>query len=459
MLPEEFLSRMRSYLEGDEYEAFLSSYDDIPNKSLRINTLKKSSGDKTPEKTLSAILKDRVSWCDNGYYYNEDDRPGRHAYHEAGLYYIQEASAMAPVKWLDVRPGMRVLDLCAAPGGKSTEIACDMDNKGIFITNEPEPDRAKILSLNIERSAIGNALVTNEMPDRLSARFEGFFDRILVDAPCSGEGMFRKNPEAVNEWSPGNVSYCAERQAGILKEAAKMLIPGGIMVYSTCTFSRDENEGMIEGFLKDNKDYSPVDPDTVKKLPEGFIKTDYGIRIYPHKVRGEGHFFSILKREGDVPGEIKRLSSNGVIEEASGANIKLFKAFTGESLPDLCLPEGIIHSFGDQLYLAPSDCSGLRGLKVLRPGLHLGTLKKGRFEPSHALALFVSPDEAALNAEINGSPDMALKYMKGETLPADIITGGSRKGWCIVSVDGYSLGWGKSDGRIIKNHYPRGLRI
>ena len=459
MLPEEFLSRMKSYLEGDEYEAFLSSYDDIPNRSLRINRLKKSSGGKTPEGTLSLILKDRVAWCENGYYYDEDDRPGRHAYHEAGLYYIQEASAMAPVEWLDVRPGMKVLDLCAAPGGKSTEIAGAMENKGLLITNEPEPDRARILSLNIERSSVGNALVTSEMPDRLSGRFEGFFDRILVDAPCSGEGMFRKNPDAVNEWSSANVGYCAERQTGILREAAKMLFPGGIMVYSTCTFSKDENEEMIESFLKENNGFSPVDPDTIKRLPEGFIKTEYGVRIYPHKVRGEGHFFSILKREGDVPGEIKRLSSNGALDRALNADIKLFNDFAHESLPDLVLPEGMIHTFGEQLYLAPEDCPGLRGLKVLRPGLHLGTLKNKRFEPSHALALFISPDEAVLNAEINGSPDLALKYMRGETLPADIINGNGRKGWCIVSVDGYSIGWGKSDGRIIKNHYPRGLRI
>ena len=459
MLPEEFLSRMRSYLEGDEYEAFLSSYDDAPKKSLRINRLKRSSGAKTPEETLSKILKDRVEWCDNGYYVNADDRPGRNAYHEAGLYYIQEASAMAPVKWLDVRPGMKVLDLCAAPGGKSTEIACDMENTGLLVSNEPEPDRARILSLNIERSSIYNALVTSEMPDRLSAGFEGYFDRILVDAPCSGEGMFRKNPEAVNEWSPGSVIYCAKRQAGILKEAAKMLVPGGMMVYSTCTFSRDENEDTIEKFLKENKDYSPVDPGAVRKLPEGFVKSGYGVRIYPHRVKGEGHFFCVLKREGSVPVEIKRLSSKGFICKTPDSDVKLFKDFVRESLPDLNLPEGIIHSFGDQLYLAPKDCPGLSGLKVLRPGLHLGTLKKGRFEPSHALALFVSPDEAALNACINGSPDMALKFMKGETLPAGIISGGDIKGWCIVSVDGYSLGWGKSDGRIIKNHYPRGLRI
>ena len=459
MLPENFLSRMKSDLGESEYKKFISSYDEEPQKSLRINLLKKGRGNKDLRETLRTFLRDRVAWCDNGYYVDPDDRPGKHAYHEAGLYYIQEASAMAPVQWLDVHPGMKVLDLCAAPGGKSTEIAGVMNNKGFLVSNEPETSRARILSLNIERMGISNTLVTSELPDKLSGIFEGFFDRILVDAPCSGEGMFRKNPEAVTEWSPENVELCAKRQDTILSEAGKMLIPGGIMVYSTCTFSEDENEGSIERFLKSNADYCVVDPDSIMKLPGGFIKHKYGVRIYPHNVKGEGHFFSILKRNGSIPGGLKRVIKSGVIDEAPAGSIKLFREFMKEYLPGTVIPQGVIHSFGDQLYLAPPDMPGLRGLKALRPGLHLGTLKKGRFEPSHALALFVSPDEALLTAEISASDDLSLKYLKGESLQADLLNNGNKKGWCIISIDGFSTGWGKSDGRIIKNHYPKGLRI
>jgi len=459
MLPSEFLSDIRSYLGDEEYSRFLKAAGESPCKSLRINPLKRYSGDVPMEEKLESLLKDRVEWCDNGYYINAEDRPGRHAYHEAGLYYIQEASAMAPVKWLDVRPGMRVLDLCSAPGGKSIEIAGDMDNKGILVSNEPESDRAKILSLNIERCAVGNAIVTSEMPEKLSDIFEGYFDRILIDAPCSGEGMFRKNPDAIAEWSPENVAFCAVRQAGILREGAKMLRPGGIIVYSTCTFSHDENEDVIEGFLRENRDFSLVNPSSVRFLPEGFTETPFGVRLYPHKIKGEGHFFSVLKREGNTPERLGNPVINGGIREASRDSIRLFKGFLEEFLPGMSLPEGIIHSFGDQLYLAPPESPGLKGLRVLRPGLHLGTLKKGRFEPSHALALYSSPDEAFLNAGIPASSGMAEKYLRGETLPAELLDTVEKKGWCTVSVDGFTLGWGKSDGRIIKNHYPKGLRI
>ncbi len=454
-------------MEAEDFASFLASYNEEPCKSLRINPLKKhSAGVPAPDcKTLFGL--EPVEWCENGFYYDGSTLPGKHPLHEAGAFYIQEASAMAPVKWLDVRPGMRVLDLCAAPGGKSTEIAELLQNTGFLVANEPDRNRAKILSLNIERLGIRNAFVSNEMPDKLAELFPGFFDRILVDAPCSGEGMFRKNPEAVKEWSEENVSMCAMRQDGILESAAKMLVPGGIMVYSTCTFSKEEDEGSIERFLNREKDFCLISPDSIRNIPDGFVRADipngssgYGIRLFPHKIRGEGHFFAVLKRDGFSPEGGIRSAASGLLKEASQSAKKLFSDFVWEFISvenGIISGKSILHEFGDQLYLADSMMPGIKGLKVLRPGLHLGTLKNKRFEPGHALALFLSPDDAALQAHIPDA-ETALRYLKGESLSADYLTNADGRGWCIMEFMGMSLGWGKSDGRMLKNHYPKGLR-
>lgn len=462
-LPEEFLLRMKRILK-DEYPEFLSSYEKESFRSLRVNHLKGSRGPDIHELKKEFSLTE-VPWCEGGFYYDPESSPGKHVYHEAGLYYIQEASAMAPVKWLDIKSGMRVLDLAAAPGGKSTEIAEELKDTGLLIANEPVRERAKILSLNIERLGIGNALVTNELPEKLSDIFTGFFDRILLDAPCSGEGMFRKNPEAISEWSLENVRHCRERQLYIIKEAAKMLSPGGIMVYSTCTFSEEENEGLIADFLAEDDDLSLIDPDSIRKLPEGFIRSEikltdgrqgYGVRIFPHKVKGEGHFFAVLKRQGtENPGAL-RIAGSGTLREAEKGVRDLFKRFSEESLKGSGSKDRIVHSFGNELYLSDPAMPGIKGLKVMRPGLHLGTIKKDRFEPAHALALYLSPEEAEINAELTDIEE-AVRFLRGETLDPRIID--SKKGWCIVSFRGLSLGWGKSDGRMIKNHYPKGLRI
>ena len=463
MLPEEFVNRMKDSMDPEEFPIFLRSFEEEAYKSLRINGLKKTLNPLLPELETAFSL-ERVPWCEKGYYYDRKTDPGKHPLHEAGLYYIQEASAMAPVPWLDLKKGLKVLDLCSAPGGKSTYIADVMENTGLLVANEPVKNRAKILSLNIERMWIMNTLVTSEMPDKLSELFGAFFDRILVDAPCSGEGMFRKEGPAKEEWSPENVKMCAERQDKILAEAAKMLVPGGIMVYSTCTFSKEEDEGSIERFLAENKDFSLMDPSEIRPLDESWTKTavstgsgstGYAVRIWPHRSKGEGHFFAVLKREGISPEGMRRISGSGSLKSASNANIKLFEDFRKSFIPGLALKDGIIHSFGDQLYFSNEDMPGTDHLKVLRPGLHLGTIKKDRFEPSHALALFMSADMAAVNHSIE-SREEALKYLKGESLQADP---GLDNGWCLISYIGCSLGWGKSDGRIIKNHYPKGLRI
>lgn len=379
MLPEKFLERMQNML-GEEYPAFLESLSGKRYRALRLNLLKtriQEGKEKLPF-TLSP-----VPWTKNGFYYEEEEQPGKHPYHEAGLYYIQEPSAMAPVPCLMEETAMperqeepatpgRVLDLCAAPGGKSTQIAEYMRGHGMLITNEIHPQRAKILSENIERMGISNAIVLNETPESLSKRFIAFFDRILVDAPCSGEGMFRKNDNAGEEWSEENVALCAERQDGILDCAATMLKPGGRLVYSTCTFAPAEDEGSVSRFLETH-------PDFCLEKEE---------RLMPHKIKGEGHFLAVLHREG---GQLSSAATAGTEKSLTLKDCREFLDFAKEALtiPAEELTEGkILLRFGEQLYLAPAETPSLRGLKVLRPGLHLGTVKKNRFEPSHALALF-----------------------------------------------------------------------
>lgn len=485
MLPEKFLERMQNML-GEEYPPFLESLSGKRYRALRLNPLKtriQEGKEKLPF-TLSP-----VPWTKNGFYYEEEEQPGKHPYHEAGLYYIQEPSAMAPVPCLmeerasaaaiperqeehvsvaaiperqeePATPG-RVLDLCAAPGGKSTQIAEYMRGRGMLITNEIHPQRAKILSENIERMGIPNAIVLNETPESLSKRFIAFFDRILVDAPCSGEGMFRKNDNAGEEWSEENVALCAERQDGILDCAATMLKPGGRLVYSTCTFAPAEDEGSVSRFLETH-------PDFCLEKEE---------RLMPHKIKGEGHFLAVLHREG---GLLSSAATAGTEKSLTLKDCREFLDFAKEALtiPAEELTAGkILLRFGEQLYLAPAETPSLRGLKVLRPGLHLGTVKKNRFEPSHALALFLKKEQVvhAVNLACDGTA--VRKYLEGQTLTigegcdvemAHIITRGRMaaeqadvslpKGWCLVCVDGYSLGWGKAAGAVLKNHYPKGLR-
>jgi len=471
MLPQDFIDRMREML-GAEYETFESSYEKGKYQSLRMNLMK---ADKNEFLAKAPFHMEQVPWCENGYYYDAEDTPGKHPYHAAGVYYIQEPSAMAPVEYLDVKPGERVLDLCAAPGGKSTQIATKMQGKGMLICNEIHPARAKILSENIERLGITNAVVLNETPAHLAEMFEDYFDRILVDAPCSGEGMFRKNEDACTEWSLENVRICGERQDEILDCAATMLKPGGRIVYSTCTFAPIENEGSIYRFLNRHEEFDTIlakqyegmtagrldwylndhdrfvengDAEKRPNLDEAISKT---IRLWPHQLNGEGHYLAVLEKKGqlsDYEGRCKNPVEKGI----SDKECEDFNAFCKEALKKI--PQGIKIKFGEQLYLIPENMPALKGLKVLRPGLHLGTLKKNRFEPSHALALALSAEEVSHVADYTADSYEIKAYLNGQTLNYE-----GEKGWYLITVDGYSIGWAKLAGNVLKNHYPKGLRI
>ena len=449
---------MKEYL-GGEYEDFENALKSERYRGLRINPLKKNADeDSKIEKYPMVSTLEKIPWAENGYYYT-DDQPGKHPFHEAGVYYIQEPSAMLPAQLLEAEPGERILDLCAAPGGKSTQIAGFMEGKGLLVCNEINPQRARILSENIERMGIRNAVVTNETPARLKDRFQGFFDRIMVDAPCSGEGMFRKNEEAVGEWSPENVRMCAERQAQILDCAADMLKNGGRLCYSTCTFAPEENEEQMEAFTE--------------RHPEFVLSSSN--RLWPHKVKGEGHFASVLEKRAasgesaDIAGygaeeaepdrgEDRRNKGSLAAATVSPSDKKKLLEYLGDIVKPECFEEegilasGRLESFGDSIYLLPTVMPALKGLKVLRPGLCLGSLKKDRFEPAHSLALALSPGMARRSIDL--SVGDARDYIKGLTKNSE-----GEKGWTLVLVEGYSLGWGKVAGGVLKNHYPKGLRI
>ncbi len=426
MLPQGFLDRMKHQL-GEEYPQFLRSLERPRAVALRF----------APGKECSLpFVGEPVPWEPLGRYYDPDSRPGLHPYHEAGVYYLQEASAMAPVTLLQPQPGERICDLCAAPGGKSTQIAGRLQGRGFLLSNEYSPKRAKILSRNIERMGIANALVTNETPEHLAQKMPGFFDRVLIDAPCSGEGMFRKEEAAVTDWSQETVEMCARRQREILEQGALLVRPGGRLVYSTCTFAPEENEQTVRAFLSSHPEFC-----LVSVAAPWFTEAEPGMyRLLPHKLLGEGHFAAVL--------------------EKSGKNTEKTPLFAGEKLPeewhefaremDIALPAGKACTFGQSLFWAPEELPDIRGLRVLRPGLELGQVRKGRFTPGHALALWLKTCRQCRSLDPAGEEIQA--YLHGDVLP------GGPKGWCLVQAGPFSLGWGKGDGSQLKNHYPKGLR-
>lgn len=457
-LPIEFEKKMKAFL-GDEWDDFLYSYDNNRFQALRFNTLKVQSPEEIMRilKVLGISSDKRVSWANEAYYFDENVRPGKHPYHEMGLYYIQEPSAMSAAALLAPKPGMRVLDLCAAPGGKSTQLATYLGDSGLLVSNEINTQRSRILSQNIERMGIKNAIVTNEDSFVLASHFPGFFNAIQVDAPCSGEGMFRKLPEAIEQWSMENVAICAARQKEILDNAAVMLKPGGTIVYSTCTFLKEENEDVIEYFLEKHPDF------TLEEME----------RFWPHKVDGEGHFVAKLVRRGSVDTgfksdrQTKKIKNNkNRKNETKSAltkeNMKLLSEFLDETISDdmaALIKNSRLVMFGEQLYRLPDMEVDIKGLKVQRAGLHIGEFKKQRFEPSHSLALALKLSEAKNVVKLTCDNPQTIGFFNGQSVMlSDEQAAECKKGWALVCVDGYPAGWGKVNGTQVKNHYPKGLR-
>lgn len=452
-LPKDFLDKMQTLLK-EEYEAFINSYEQEKSLGLRVNTLKTTLDQ---FETLNKFDLKSIPWVPEGYFYQQADRPGKHPYHEAGVYYIQEPSAMSVGTFVEAVPGEKVLDLCAAPGGKSTHVASQLQQEGLLITNEIYPQRAKILSQNIERMGIKNAVVVNESPQKLAKHFPSYFDRIVVDAPCSGEGMFRKDEVAQEEWSLENVRICADRQADILEEAATMLKPGGRIVYSTCTFAPEENEQAIGAFIESHPEFKiesmkayegfkPGRREWSNSEAEGIEET---YRLWPHYIHGEGHYVAVLRKTEDA--EFKEPKRQYVKPLNDKKKIQEFLMFAKVALVEV--PKGDYVLFGDQLYIVPEEMLTFDKLKVVRAGWHLGTMKKNRFEPSHALALSLSPQDVKHSISFKADSDEIRAYLRGETIPFE-----GEKGWYLICVDGYSLGWAKLANNMLKNHYPKGLR-
>ena len=467
---------MKAFL-GNEWDDFLYSYDNNRFQALRFNTLKVQSTEERMRilKVLGISSDKKVSWADEAYYFDENVRPGKHPYHEMGLYYIQEPSAMSAAALLAPKPGMRVLDLCAAPGGKSTQLATYLGDSGLLVSNEINTQRSRILSQNIERMGIKNAIVTNEDSFVLASHFPGFFNAIQVDAPCSGEGMFRKLPEAIEQWSIENVAICAARQKEILDNAAVMLKPGGTIVYSTCTFSKEENEDVIEYFLERHPDF------TLEEME----------RFWPHKVDGEGHFVAKLVRRGSVnefgadydvcedscnkvedtglkvdrktkKNKNSKNRKNETKPALTKENMKLLSEFLDETISEdvaAWIKNSRLVMFGEQLYRLPDMEVDIKGLKVQRAGLHIGEFKKQRFEPSHSLALALKLNDAKNLVKLTCDNPQTIGFFNGQSVVlSDEQTAECKKGWALVCVDGYTAGWGKVNGTQVKNHYPKGLR-
>lgn len=444
-LPKEFCERMKQ-LTGSEYDDFLASYETQLNRGVRINPLKYDGGGALADVFASS---ERVEWCEDGYYAASEELNGNHPYHCAGAFYFQEPSAMSSAEGLPITEGDRVLDLCAAPGGKTTQLGAKLKNTGLLVSNEIVPKRAAILSENVERMGLTNTVVTNESPSRLAERFPSFFDKIMVDAPCSGEGMFRKEPQAIDEWSVAHTLSCGVRQKNILDDAYKMLKCGGYIMYSTCTFSYDENEAVVR-YMMDKYDMELCEIPQLGMLSDGIGDGMANCRrIFPHKNKGEGHFAALLRKteptEEYKPPKKRGEKSNTALDNA----IKLYREFEKKTLKRTV--EGEFVLFGDNLYLLPTEVD-LSNIKVVRCGLHLGVVKPKRFEPSHALSHAFGAEDYLYKVEIPLNSDEVKRYLHGEVI------NGNGSEWCVVCTDGLVLGWGKAVDGIVKNHYPKYLR-
>lgn len=461
-LPTEFLKEMKDLL-GPSYNDFLKSYEEKKTSAIRVNTLKMSR-EKFEELGLFSIdtSSDRLAWSDESYYVDEAASPGQNPLHDAGAYYIQEPSAISVVGKSHIGPGEYILDMCAAPGGKSTYILSKLGGSGLLVSNEINKKRLASLGDNLERFGARNALITNEDSNSLLTFFKGFFDKIYVDAPCSGQGMFRKDDYAIEDWSLAKVEECSNIQKDLIRDAYAMLKPGGSLIYSTCTFTQKENEDIVNDFLDEYK----------------MARLDSMERIWPHIDRGEGHFCARIRKPDLTLDEedIREISPKGFQEVTSipksktkksskskkvlankkiSEDLKKFLAdyLRGDLFGDFESLGGSILENKDKVYLLAMDQDRIRGLRVLRNGIFLGELKKNRFEPSHSLAMALKKEDVNNYLDLGYDSEEISKYLQGQPIET-----GQSRGWVLVCVEGCSIGWGKESGGILKNKYPKGLR-
>lgn len=448
-LPREFKERM-SKLPGFDYGEFIKEYEKTPFRGLRVNTLRCTADEFV---NISHFKLKKLPFCDEGFYIG-DDVSGKSLLHHAGVFYLQEPSAMSAVTALDVHPGMKVLDLCAAPGGKSTQAAAKLERRGFILCNEIIPSRANILLSNIERCGIRNAAVTSEKPEKLCPRFEGFFDRVLVDAPCSGEGMFRREPAAAAEWTAESPAACARRQLSILELAAKTVAENGILVYSTCTFSPDEDEGVVDSFLKAHPEFEiePIERDFGSPANPLWANADENVslarRVFP-KDGGEGHFVAKMRRVSGDGSNVKPANLKAPDKDTVGLFSDFFSSQFNEDI------YGKLYTVGDKIYILPEDMPEFKGLNLLRAGVFAGILKGKRIEPQHALYMAADARKTAAAAEFSLDGPEAPKFLHGEQIDAP---DGCPKGYVSVKAGGFIIGFGKMSEGVIKNHYPKGLR-
>lgn len=475
---ERYIQKMKALL-GDSFAEYAASCSQEPCFGLRVNTLKTDPEAFFKRAAQAGWDLEKVAWIANGFYYGEPVRPGRHPWYSAGLYYLQEPSAMTPAEVLDVRPGDRALDLCAAPGGKSTELAAGLQGEGVLFANDISASRAKALLKNLELSGASNICVLSETPKRLAERFPEFFDRILVDAPCSGEGMFRRDPGMIRSYAERGPEYYMPLQREIVSEAVRMLAPGGRLLYSTCTFDEGENEGCLRFVLDAFPQMRLVEIEKREGFSPGVGMPECA-RLFPHKIRGEGHFLALLEKN---PGA-------GMEEETQRKGVKRVRSGEQRALDGAAGAAEAVHFLEqwdagrfdpgrvclerERLYYLPRElCTGpaadRSGLRYLRTGLLLGELKKGRFEPSQALAMALRPGDGPGRLMLSSGDERVIRYLKGETLslssgeaaggPGEAAQGGKQAGsWRLVCVDGFPLGWGRVHNGMLKNKYYPGWR-
>ena len=456
-LPEAFQKKMKAIL-GEEYDDFLAGFEKPRHYGLRVNTAKITVEE---FKELVPFHLTQIPWVENGFYYEEEDAPTRHPYYYAGLYYIQEPSAMTTASRLPVGPGERVLDLCAAPGGKATELGAKLFGEGLLVANDISASRVKALLKNIEVMGIPNSFLLNEVPAKIAEQFPAYFDKILIDAPCSGEGMFRRDKAMVKDWLQKGPDYYVPIQRKLLLDAADMLKKGGMLLYSTCTFSVKENEENIAYLLQERPDMELLMPEWDEYFShgkkEGFENC---IRIFPHLAPGEGHFAALLGKRTDGEGQSKKyLKKPAKSKKTPVSDLKdcpEFAVFMQQITKPL---SGKTEVQKERIYLLPEGTKIERGIRYLRTGLYLGDQKKKRFEPSQALAMCLKAEDFKKSVSFKGDDERVIRYLKGETLDLSDTEAENEKGWVLVCVDGYGLGWGKAAGGTLKNKYYAGWRM